>query len=709
MGGPCKSFLRRVVGLHAGSVLLGAACVLGAPAAAGANLVPAQSVCPTAPPGHVRCAAEVLALRANGSLPRSPAHSFSRDLRLPGPRLLPASLVGVAPPQPNTAAFLQQAYDLGYLSATRGTSDTVAVVDAFDDPTAEADLATFRAANGLPPCTVTNGCLVKVNQQGAPAPLPATDSSWQVEEAADLAAVSALCPNCHILLVEAFSTQWSDLMTGMQTAARMGANQISASWTMTSSSLPPGQLTFPGVAVIAASGDTGFVGSGAAYPAAAPGVTAAGGTSLQQASGVGNPRGFVETAWSGAGSGCDITSAKPAFQTSVLCPGRAYADVSADADPNTGLAVYSSARGGWMLAGGTSLSTPLIAAFEAVTGVDGTTPAWAYADSAALNDPVSGANGSCAPNLAQLCVAGVGYDGPTGAGSISGQVVTGAPGIGAAGAGYIVSLRGDSASLSGGAYPNGLATTVWWQYGPTAAFGQSTAPVDIGSGPGVVAVPGVISGLQPLSTSHYRLVARNADGTSYGYDYTLSIPAASQAAGHAPDRVARHRRAASKARGAVFHPRLRFRGRVMVRRPLEVGVGGMRLPGHHVSLTWQIRRGRRWLGIRGAHRARFRPTAADIGHRLRVVIKYTNLAGRSARIASAPSAPVTAARRWTISCRAEARSSCRSGGAGALRRRAGAGALRRRAGQPARLRAEGPLATNASYTSRRAVRWRPES
>src|SRR5207342_1372145 len=123
--------------------------------------------------------------------------------------------------------------------------------------------------------------------------------------------------------------------------------------------------------------------------------------------------------WNG-GSGCDVNEPKPSYQTDTGCTGRSWADLSADADPYTGLTVYDSGNGGWMQVGGTSLATPLIAAYEAVTGINGTSPQWAYADSALLNDPITGSTGSCAAAIAYICNAGTGYDGPTGVGSISG-------------------------------------------------------------------------------------------------------------------------------------------------------------------------------------------------------------------------------------------------------------------------------------------------
>ena len=137
----------------------------------------------------------------------------------------------VTPPTPDTPAYLEQAYDLSYLSQTGGTGDTVGIVDAYDDPTAQSDLDTYRSNYGLPACD--SGCFTKVNESGNASPLPAASSDWDTEISLDLDTVSAICPNCHILLVEASSSNESDLQAAMQTAARLHANQISDSWTLT--------------------------------------------------------------------------------------------------------------------------------------------------------------------------------------------------------------------------------------------------------------------------------------------------------------------------------------------------------------------------------------------------------------------------------------------------------------------------------------------
>ncbi len=248
--------------------------------------VTSEAACGPARPGFAQCDAQALVLSSNHARVRPHVHGGSTFTQMfpasrPAiPSVRPAG-AGSAPPEPDTPAWLQQAYDLTYLSQTGGVGDTVAIVDAGDDPTAESDLAVFRGTYGLPACSSSNGCFTKVNESGAGAPLPAPDPMWEPEESLDLDAVSALCPNCHILLVEASTASINDLDEAVIEAAHLHANQISNSWSEASETPIGGQYTFPGVAVIAATGDEGYMGGGSdAYPAAFPGVTAAGGTSL---------------------------------------------------------------------------------------------------------------------------------------------------------------------------------------------------------------------------------------------------------------------------------------------------------------------------------------------------------------------------------------------------------------------------------------------
>ena len=191
--------------------------------------------------------------------------------------------------------------------------------------------------------------------------------------------------------------------------------------------------------------------------------------------------------------------------------------------------MFDSQDGGWIEVGGSSLSAPLAAAYEAVTGVNGTTPQWAYTDEPLLNGVDGGSNGSC--GLALICNAGTGWNGPGGAGSISGDVVHGAPGIGGpdlndGSATYTENVSSSSAALEGGIYPNSQATSYYWQYGESTSYGFQTATATVPAGTSIVGAAGTLASLMPSSTYHYRLVAANASGTTYGYDFTLTTVAA---------------------------------------------------------------------------------------------------------------------------------------------------------------------------------------
>jgi len=314
-------------------------------------------------------------------------------------------------------AQLQAAYNLP--STTAGAGQTVAIVDAYDDPTAEADLGVYRAQFGLPACTTANGCFRKVNQTGGTS-YPRKNGGWAQEISLDLDMVSAICPNCHILLVEATSATTANLGTAVNEAVALGAKAVSNSYgggDVTDASAP--YYNHPGVAITASSGDNGY---GVEFPASSHYVTAVGGTSLRSAS---NSRGWTETAWSGAGSGCSTknTALSGAASFGTGCSMRAVADVSAVADPNTGVAVYDSTAyqglSGWLVFGGTSVSSPIIASVYALAGnansIDNNYP---YTHSTSLFDVTSGSNGSC--TTSQWCNARVGWDGPTGLGTPNG-------------------------------------------------------------------------------------------------------------------------------------------------------------------------------------------------------------------------------------------------------------------------------------------------
>jgi Subtilase family len=347
-----------------------------------------KPVCKTAKPRFMSCNAEV-AVRASGKAIKSSA------------------TFGYGP------ADLQKAYGMTAAAATRGSDQTIAIIDAYDAAHAEADLNTYRAKYGLPACTSANGCFHKFDQNGGTS-YPSPDSAWAQESALDLDMASAMCPHCELMLVEANNASAASLATAANTAAALGATQISNSYGgpefPTETYFEP-YYRHPGVAVVASSGDAGY---GVEYPAASAYVTAVGGTSLQRDS---SARGWSETAWAGTGSGCSAYIGKPSWQTDGGCLTRSVSDVSAVADPGTGVAAYDSGSGGWGVYGGTSAAAPLVAGVYALVG-----PAagsnygdYAYQNQRSFNDITSGGNGPC--SLVYLCTAGIGFDGPTGMGT----------------------------------------------------------------------------------------------------------------------------------------------------------------------------------------------------------------------------------------------------------------------------------------------------
>ncbi|HZV78142.1 MAG TPA: hypothetical protein VFF60_00885 [Candidatus Binatus sp.] len=358
-----------------------------------------EHVCGPAAPGGFRCYALV-----------------RTDLR-PDANPHPSSIKGYAP------ADLRDAYKLTSASASNGSGQTVAIVDPNDDPNAEADLGVYRAQFGLSACTTGNGCFRKLNQSGVQGSYPKPSKSAAQEISLDLDMVSALCPNCHITLVEANSSSSNDLLAAEDTAAALGPNEISNSFgsgEFSGANSLASHFNHPGIAITASSGDSGF---GVQFPADLQFVTAVGGTTLARSSS--NARGWTETAWIGAGSGCSAVIAKPSWQSFLAgCNGRVVADVSVVADPTTGVAVYDTyPSGGWMVFGGTSVGSPIIASVYALAGNAssvnyGSFPYLNGSYATSLFDVLGGSNGSCSP--AYLCTAGQGYDGPTGLGTPNG-------------------------------------------------------------------------------------------------------------------------------------------------------------------------------------------------------------------------------------------------------------------------------------------------
>ena len=334
---------------------------------------------------------------------------------------LAAAISPNATPSGLSPANLHSAYNL---PTAAGSGMTVGIVDAYNDPNAESDLATYRSQYGLSACTKANGCFKQVSQTGSTTSLPTNDSGWAGEEMLDIDMVSAVCPNCNIILVEANSATDADLGAAENEAVALGAKFVSNSWGGSEDSSQTSEDTqyfkHPGVAITVSAGDEGY---GAEYPATSQYVTAVGGTALKTAS---NSRGWSESVWNtssteGTGSGCSAYDAKPSWQTDTGCSKRMESDVSAVADPATGVAVYDTYSGGWAVYGGTSASSPIIASVYALAGTPGSSdyPAkYPYSHTSNLNDVTSGSNGSC--STAYYCKAQTGYDGPTGWGTPNG-------------------------------------------------------------------------------------------------------------------------------------------------------------------------------------------------------------------------------------------------------------------------------------------------
>jgi subtilase family serine protease len=392
---------RRVTGTLLGGLILALVPFLSTAATAAPSAAPAAA----SHPFHHSCAASKAGRASCTALVRSDiadsAHTLRAEANAPS---------GLSP------ANLQSAYKLP--SSTAGTGQTVAIVDAYNAPNAEADLGVFRSQYGLSACTTANGCFKKVDQNGGTS-YPKTDAGWAQEISLDIDMVSAVCPNCKIVLVEATTNNFGDLGAAVNTAAGL-ADVISNSYggSDASDSTYGAFYNHPGKAITVSSGDAGY---GVEYPASSRYVTAVGGTSLRTST---SARGWTETAWSGAGSGCSQYNTALSGQSGLTgCSRRAVADVSAVADPATGVAVYDSTpyqgQSGWLVFGGTSVAAPVIAGvYGLAANAASVTNNYPYAHAGSLFDVTSGSNGTC--TTAKWCKAGTGWDGPTGLGTPNG-------------------------------------------------------------------------------------------------------------------------------------------------------------------------------------------------------------------------------------------------------------------------------------------------
>lgn len=380
--------------------------------------------------GFARCDAIAL---TNGHPGPNARHQRSR----PSPNVSSGRSVtsscGAGPNSGYTACQLQDAYRLTSAAGSNGAGETETIVDAYLDSKAFSDLSTYRSAMGLPALTncatsnTTSHCFWQVGQTGSTTSLPSkSNSGWTAEQSLDVDMASAICPNCNIVLVETNSNSFSNLQAGVSAAANFGHNVVSISNSYggseaSSDTSNDSSYNHPGVAVTVSTGDSGY---GVQWPASSPYVTAVGGTTLSLSGSTWN-----ESAWNGAGSGCSAYEGQPTWQTSVanitsLCSKRAVADVSAEADPNTGVAVYNSTsyqyvRGGWQIWGGTSVASPIIGGVYALANNTGSINygSYSYSHTSSIFDVTSGSNGSCGNDL---CNAATGWDGPTGNGTPDG-------------------------------------------------------------------------------------------------------------------------------------------------------------------------------------------------------------------------------------------------------------------------------------------------
>ncbi len=433
---------------------------------------------------------------------------------------------------------LESAYRLP--SATAGSGQTVAIVDAYDDPNAQSDLNLYRSTYDLPACE--SGCFTKVNQEGGTS-YPAGNSGWALEISLDLDMVSAACPKCHILLVEASTNSLTNLGIAEDEAAKLGASEISNSYASREIEVGKKQLEEDSayyqhakIPILAASGDDGYenaqfgtyekehcLNCSPSFPADLAGVVSVGGTSLGAAGETG--RGWSEAVWFYSGSGCTLYVAKPSWQTDKGCKERTDNDVAADAALGTPVSVYDTyamVQPGWQDVGGTSVATPLTAgavALESSTlrseGIEGI-----YKHPSDWFDVTEGSNyAGIGPACTEkyLCTGETGYDGPTGIGTPDGGASTTPP---SAITGAASGVTSTGATLNAVTDAEASATTYYFEYGPTMSYGEE-APFGGATVTGYTKPDGLtqaVSGLKPQTEYHFRVVATSAGGTTYGAD-----------------------------------------------------------------------------------------------------------------------------------------------------------------------------------------------
>jgi PAP2 superfamily len=537
---------------------------------AGTAYAQVRQVCPAPKPGDATCF----------SLALVPAPAEAVGAR---PYLLGAGASSKGPAGGLTPADLASAY--GYLPSAGGNGQTIAIVDAYDDPNIEKDLGTFDSQYGLPTCTPSNGCFKKVSQTGSTTSRPPADTvGWSLEISLDVETVHSVCESCKILLVEANSESLANLAASVNEAVSLGASEVSNSYGALESQMGASEqaaYNHPGVVIAASAGDYGYLNWDyvAAFlavpgtpnaPASLPSVVAVGGTSLKlKANGTrksesvwnnsGRPSYKEFKQFSATGGGCSTLFTDPTWQQST--PGwanthcgtnRLTNDIAAVADPYTGFDIYDSYiyepafTPGWLTVGGTSLSSPLIAALYGLAGgghgvsYPTATLYTHLGEAPALYDVTTGGNGYCdgeeptpcgepAINAefgdidcegTTSCDAALGFDGPSGVGTPNGLAAfNGPPQLKP----MVVtdpasSVRARSAVLNATVNPNGeWVSTCTFEYGPTTSYGHNAPCSSLpGSGTSPTAVSARITGLAAKSTYYFRITATNPSGASNG-------------------------------------------------------------------------------------------------------------------------------------------------------------------------------------------------
>jgi len=576
--------------------------------------VPAPGCAGPPQPGAASCALDRL-------VPRSSPRAASIAKALADPASAPAGL---------SPQVLHSAYSLPS-STPNSATQTIALIDAYDDPTIEADLETYNAQFGLPACNVQNGCFRKVDEHGGTS-YPTGNTSWSSEIALDVEVAHAICNDCHILLVETRTNLFADLETGVKTAVSLGATEVSNSYSSPEwKGVSDEGYNYPGVVITASSGDCGYnytackgEAPGAGFPADAPNVIGVGGTTLTQ-----NGTSWASTVWNDGGSGCSEAFTAPAWQEAAAgfsatgCgTKRSGVDVAADGNPFSGAATYNTSitpNPGWGVWGGTSEASPIIAAEYALAGgahgiaYPAQTLYHHLGNEGSLLNVASGTNGTCSTTI---CQGALGYNGPTGVGSPVGLEafsVTGAP------------QNTALPTVSGPATNTGVLTGTpgTWSESPSFSYQwQRNAQGSFTNIPGATGATYTLTASDVNATVRLEVLATNASGTVVATSApTLPI------SGLVPP---------------FINGFPATKGRAIARQTLTITpIAVINSPVFALTYQWQRSTHHGYAAISGAISPTFLIPSSLIGARLRVIITASNAAGRES-VSTEPTAPVKA-------------------------------------------------------------------